>query len=127
MMDSLLRAHTAAYLNDVVIYSRTWEEHLQHIRSRLARLREASLTIKRKCQFGMHSCTYLGHVVGNSQVNPELVKVDAVRTFPQPTSKKQVRACLGLSGYYRKFVPGFANTATPLTDFSRKNSPSCMD
>ena len=127
-MDSLLRgleAHTAAYLDDIVIYSSTWEGHLQHIRNTLARLREASLTIKpKKCQFGMYSCTYLGHVVGNGQVKPELVKLDAVRTCPQPTSKKQVRAFLGLTGYYCKFIPGFATMATPLTDLTRKNSPN---
>ena len=86
MMDSLLRGletHSAAYLDDVVIHSRTWGEHLQHIQTVLARLREANLTIKpKKCQFGMRSCTYLGHVVGNGQVKPELAKLVAVRAFP---------------------------------------------
>ena len=128
MMDSLLRGletHTAAYLDDVVIYSRTWGEHLQHIQTVLARLREANLTIKlKKCQFGMRSCTYLGHVVGNGQEKPELAKLVAVREFPQPTTKKQVRAFLGLTGYYRKFIPAFTDTAAPLTDLTRKNSPN---
>ena len=88
MMDLLLRgleSHTAAYLDDVVIYSRSWTEHLQHIRAVFSRLREAGLTVKpKKCQFGMRTCTYLGHVVGNGQVKPEAAKLDAVRAYPQP-------------------------------------------
>ena len=112
-------------MDDVVIHSRTWGEHLQHNQTVLARLREANLTIKpKKCQFGMRSCTYLGHVVGNDQVKPELAKLVAVRAFPQPTTKKQVRAFLGLTGYYRKFIPGFTDTAAPLTDLIHKNSPN---
>ena len=128
MMDSLLRgleSHTAAYLDDVVIYSQTWEQHLRHLQAVLTRLREANLTIKpKKCQFGMRSCTYLGHIVGNGQVKPETTKIEAVRTFPQPTSKKQVRAFLGLTGYYRKFIPEFASQASPLTDLTRKSNPN---
>ena len=128
MMDSLLRGletHTAAYLDDVVIHSHTWKEHLHHIHTVLSRMRDANLTIKpKKCQFGMHNCTYLGHIVDDGQVKPEPVKLDAVRSFPQPTSKKQVRAFLGLTGYYRKFIPEFATTAAPLTDLTRKSSPN---
>ena len=114
MMHSLLRGletHTAAYLDNVVIYSKTWDKHLQYLRAVPTRLREANLTIKpKKCQFGMHSCTYLGHIIGNGEVKPETAKIEAVRTFPQPTTKKQVRAFLGLTGCYRKFIPGFAST-----------------
>ena len=128
MMDSLLRGletYAVAYLDDVVIHSSTWEDHLQHIQMVLTRLREANLTIKpKKCQFGMSNCTYLGHVVGNGEVKPELSKLDAVRMFPQPTTKKQVRGFLGLTGYYQKFIPGFASMAAPLTDLTRKNSPN---
>ena len=128
MMDSLLRGlgdTTAAYLDDIVIHSETWEEHLQHIQAVLQRLREAKLTIKpKKCQFGMSNCTYLGHVVGNGQVKPEMAKVEAVRKFPQPKTKRQVRAFLGLTGYYRKFIPHFASIAAPLTDLTRRNRPT---
>lgn len=79
MMDFLLRGletYTAAYLDDVIIYSQTWEEHLQHLRAVLSKLWEAKLTIKpEKCQFGMHSCTYLGHIVGTGEVKPEFAKI----------------------------------------------------
>ena len=69
MMDKMIRGmgeFAASYLDDLVIYSRTWEEHLSHIRQVLQRLRDAGLTAKaRKCQFGMEQCLYLGHLVGS--------------------------------------------------------------
>ena len=118
MMDSLLRGlrkFTAVYLDDIVIFSMSWEEHLLHLRTVLQRLQEAKLTIwPKKCQFGMNLCTYLGHVVGNRGVCPETAKVLAVDAFPQPQTKKQVCAFLGLAGYYRKFIPNFATIAAPL-------------
>ena len=119
MMDQLLTDCTdfaAAYLDDVVIHSNSWEGHVSHIHSVLQRLREAGLTIKpKKCQFGMESCVYLGHVVGNGEVHPEKCKLQAVEDFPSPVTKKQVRAFLGFTGYYRKFIPDYAEIAAPLT------------
>ena len=82
--------------------------------------RAVGLTIKPKCQFGMTQCVYLGHIVGNGLVEPEASKVKAVWSFLQPASKKQVRGFLGLSGYYWKFIQGYATLAAPLTDLTRK-------
>ena len=127
MMDSLLpglEGRTAAYLDDIVIYSTTWEQHLQNIANALQRLREADLTIKpKKCQFGMKECVY-GQIIGNGQVKPEESKVEDLRNFPQPKTKRKVRAFLGLPGYYRKFIPHYATVAAPLTDLTRRNSPT---
>lgn len=128
MMDEILRdctGYAAAYLDDVVIYSMTWNNHLEHIRAILNKLRKAGLTLKpSKCQFAMDHCSYLGHVVGNGEVRPEISKIEAVATFPTPTTKKQVRAFLGLTGYYRKFIPNFADLASVLTDLTKKDSPN---
>lgn len=77
-----------------------------------------------KCQFAMSQCTYLGHVVGSGVVRPENSKVEAIRNFPVPRSKKAVREFLGLAGYYRRFIPDFAAVAAPLTDLTRKNAPN---
>ena len=72
----------------------------------------------------MSTCAYLGHIVGNNEVRPGQLKVQAVETFPVPTSKSQVRAFLGLTGYYRKFIPHYAHTAAVLTDLTRKDAPN---
>ena len=92
MMDQLLRGleeYAAAYLDDLVIYSDSWEDHMLHLAKVFDRLRGAGLTAKpRKCQFGMTQCVYLGHVVGNGVVRPEQSKVEAVMSFPIPQTKK---------------------------------------
>ena len=119
MMDQLLAqctGYAAAYVDDVVIYSTDWQEHIRHITDVLQRLRKAGLTIRlKKCQFGMNHCSYLGHVVGNGEVRLEESKLQAVRDFLTPTTKKRVRAFLGLTGYYRKFLLNYSDTATPLS------------
>jgi len=92
----------AAYLDDIVVYSNSWEEHKGHIRTMFAQLQGAGLTVKpRKCQFAMAECLYLGHIVGNGCVCPEVSKLEAIESQQQ---KKQVRSLLGLTGYYRKFI-----------------------
>lgn len=80
-----------------------------------------------KCQFGMSHCVYLGHVVGNGIVCPEPSKIESVKSFPIPQTKKQVRAFLGLTGYYRKFIPNYAEIALPLMDLTRKNAPNKIE
>ena len=109
MMDRLVDgcgAFTAAYLDDLVIHSNTWKEHLYHIKSIFMRLCAAGLTAKpSKCQFGMKDCGYLDHVVGSREVRPEVNKVDAVQSFAVPKTKWQVREFLDITGYYRKFIP----------------------
>ena len=131
MIDRLvdgLRDHLAAYLDDLVVFSSTWEDHLRQVREILQRLRQAGLTAKPgKCQFGMETCTYLGHIVGNGVVKPETSKIGAVESFAVPQTKRQVRAFLGLTGYYRKFIPNYAETAAPLTDLTKKNAPNSVN
>ena len=71
-----LNEFVCVYLDDVMIYSDTWEQHLQHLDAVLARLQEANLTLKlSKCQFGAEDCTYLGHRIGRGGVRPEKSKV----------------------------------------------------
>ena len=93
MMDHLLRGSeefALAYLDDLVVYTSSWEDHLQCVRLILDKLRRAGLTAKpKKCQFGMAECVYLGHVVGSGVVRPEKSKVEAVKLFPAPKTKKK--------------------------------------
>ena len=109
MMDRLIEGledFTAAYLDDLVIHSDNWAEHLQHIQCVLHKLQEAGLTAKpAKCQIAMAQCTYLGQIVGGGKVCPETDKLEAVKGFPVSITKKQVRSFLGFTGYYRRFMP----------------------
>ena len=93
LMDWLLRgleSNVAAYLDDIVIFSNSWEEHRDHIRTVLNRLKEAGLTLKlHKCHLCLPECVYLGHVVGNGVVRPEVTKVEAIEHFPAPSTKKE--------------------------------------
>ena len=131
LTDTLVRgceAFAAAYLDDVVIYSSTWRGHIEHLRTVLQRIKDANLTVKlAKCQFGMKECVYLGHVVGNGTVRPETNKIGAVESFPRPETKREVRGFLGLTGYYRRFIPDYATIALPLTDLTRRTSPNVVE
>ena len=113
---------TGAYLDDIIIFSDTWQEHLQHLKLVFDRIRHANLTLKKaKCVFASAEVEYLGHVVGLSRVAPRSAKVDAIFKFNRPTDKKQLRSFLGIAGYYRKFIPHFAQIAACLTNLLRKN------
>jgi hypothetical protein len=126
LMDLVLRGleeFSAAYIDDVVIYSISWKDHIVHLRKVLMAIRKAGLTVKpKKCQLGMNQCHYLGHIVGNGTVCPDPKKIEAVKSFPTPTTKKEVRMFLGLTGYYRRFIPSYSEVAAPLTDLTKKKA-----
>ena len=128
LMDEVLRGagdYSAAYLDDIIVFSDSWADHVEHLRIILERLRKAGLTVKsKKCQFAHSHCTYLGHVVGSGEVRPDSAKVEAVKNFPVPRTKHQVRTFLGLSGYYRRMIPNYSTIAAPLTDLTTKLAPT---
>lgn len=102
MVDQLLdglQDYACAYLDDIEIYSDTWEEHLLHLGTVLDRIRTAGLTLNpEKCSIGMFEVQYLGHWVGCGQQHPEPAKVEAVANWPTPCTKTQVLAFLGTAG-----------------------------
>lgn len=104
------------YLDDIVVYSLTWLEHMETLREVFARLKGARLTVNlAKCEFGKAVVTYLGKQVGQGQVRPLMAKVQAVLDFPVPTTRRQLRRFLGMCGYYRGFCKNFATVVIPLT------------
>ena len=104
------------FLDDILIYSTTLEEHERHLRAALDNLRAKKLHAKlSKCSFFRAEVEFLGHYVGRAGVRMVEGKVDAVRAWPTPKKQKDVEQFIGLAGYYRRFIANFANIASPLT------------
>ena len=127
LMDQLLhqdRDIAVVYIDDIAIFSPTWEAHCQDISRILGRLSSAGLTANlKKCVWGQTHCEFLGHLVGDGQVRPADLKVKAIRQFGQPQTKRHVRQFLGLAGYYRKYVKDFAGHSFNLSEATRKSAP----
>ncbi|XP_073807553.1 uncharacterized protein [Danio rerio] len=106
-----------AYLDDVVIYSSEWPEHMSQLKTVFQRLANANLTLNlAKCEFAQATITYLGKRVGQGQVRPVEAKVTAIAEFPTPNTRRQLRRFLGMAGYYRGFCKNFSSVVTPLTN-----------
>ena len=112
------------YLDDIIIFSKNEEEHLQHLEEIFERLRKAGLKLKlQKCSFFKKHIQYLGHIISDEGIQPLPEKLESIRKMPTPQTAKQVKQFLGLVGYYRKFVPCFADISRPLTKLTKKNEP----
>lgn len=108
------------YLDDILIASETQEEHLQHLTALLDRLSQHGVTINAdKCSFGQNTIEFLGHRLSASGIDPVEAKTDAILTFPEPSSFKELRRFLGLVNFYRRFIPHCASITQPLTDLLR--------
>ena len=104
-----------AYLDDTIIFSKTPQEHLSHIRKVFEKLRLAKLSMKMsKCNFFSKEIQYLGHILSATGIQPLPPKTHTIQHMQPPTMPKQVQAFLGLVGYYRKFIKGFAKITKPL-------------
>ncbi|GES79803.1 retroviral-like aspartic protease 1 [Rhizophagus clarus] len=127
-MDNILKdmlwKNTMVYLDDVNIYSKTFEEHLQHLEEVLKRVEKAGLKINpEKCHFCTQSLQFLGHIVTNKGILPDPSKVDAIKNYPVPKNLTQLRAFLGLASYYRRFIKDFSKISTPLYMLLKKDIP----
>ncbi|XP_072022131.1 uncharacterized protein [Amphiura filiformis] len=109
------------YIDDILIHTETWEEHMSKVKEVFSRLRRAKLTARpTKCFVGYEEIEFLGHVVGHGCVKPKRDKIEAIQDAKCPVTKKQLRSFLGLIGFYRKYIPNFAAVASPLTDKTKK-------
>ena len=109
------------FIDDILIYSKTEEEHAEHLRIVLETLRREKLYAKlSKCEFWMKSISYLGHVVSEEGISVDPNKVQAVKEWKAPRNVKEIKSFVGLAGYYRRFVKDFSKIAAPMTKLTRK-------
>ena len=110
------------YIDDLIIYSNTWEEHVARLRALFDRLTKANLTVNLvKSEFGHAQIVYLGHVVGQGTVRPVEAKVECILNMQRPSNRREIMKFLGSAGYYRKFCRNFSDVVSPLTNLLSKN------
>ena len=115
----------STYIDDVLIFSGTLEEHMQHLKMVLKRVIETGLKLKPvKCQFFRQEVEYLGHTITPQGLKTSNKHVAAVQEFPTPTNLKELQRFLGMASYYRRFILLFAKVAQPLHALTRKDVPS---
>jgi transposase InsO family protein len=121
LRDRLYRG-VMVFVDDILIYSKTADEHTELVEWVLRRLQEEGYVAHPdKCEFFQREVSFLGHVISERGITVQQHKVRAVNEWPQPRNKRDVRAFLGMSGYYRKFIPCYSDIAAPLTDLTKKD------
>ena len=110
------------FIDDILIYSKSQEEHEQHLRIVLQILRERKLYAKlKKCEFWLNQVVFLGHVISKDEITVDPNKIEAEVNWDRPTNVSKVRSFLGLAGYHRRFVEEFSHIVAPLTQLTWKN------
>jgi hypothetical protein len=120
---SYLRKCVLVFFDDILVYSKSLQDHLKHLKAVLGLLQQHQLYAKlSRCHFGCHEVEYLGHVISEEGVKADPSKIEVMLNWPMPSNIKTLRGFLGLIGYYRKFVKGYGGIASPLTSLLEKDS-----
>lgn len=128
MMNTALAGLTSTqcfvYVDDIVIYGSSLEDHNRKLQNVMSRLRQHNLKLQpSKCEFLKKSCEYLGHVISDKGVSPNPKKIECVVKLPRPKTEKDIKSFLGMTGFYRKFISDYSTIAKPLTALLRKDTP----
>ncbi|GBG90553.1 hypothetical protein CBR_g50896 [Chara braunii] len=124
----MLDRYVLIYLDDILVYSRSLEEHVEHLRTVLERLRQAKYKANRdKYEFARQELEYLGHYVTPQGIRPLADKIEALRVWPEPTNTTDVRSFMGLAGYYQRFITGYSRIAAPMTRSQSPKVPFVFD
>jgi hypothetical protein len=114
---------TMVYLDDIIIFSKSWEEHIRHINIVIQRLRKAGLKMKfKKCKFATNELEYLGYIVTRQGLKADPKKIEKIIKWPTPTNTRELRGFIGLASYYRRFVKRFSVIANPLNHLLKKET-----
>ena len=123
VLQEYLYKFAVVYIDDILIYSKTFEEHMEHLEKIFEKLKEAELMIKlKKCKFCESNIEFLGHVVGRDGVKPDPGKIEKIKNLKRPTNLTTLRGVLGLFSYYRKFVKNFTRIAKPMNELLKKDN-----
>lgn len=115
------------YLDDLVIYSKDFESHLQHISEVLKRLGEANLTVNpNKVKFAHHEISFLGHLVSHNSLRIDPSRTVAIRKAKPPRNVKEIARFIGMLNYFNKFIPNFSTIAAPLNSLRKKECKVCL-
>jgi len=118
-----LEPHVFVYLDDIIIISKTFTEHLELLTETFRRLRNAQLRLNPdKCKFCVDKLKYLGHIIDREGIRTDPEKVSAVADWPEPRTVKQIRQFIGMASWYRRFIASFSEIAAPLTRLTKKNA-----
>ena len=127
-IDNVLREYldefVLVYIDDILVYSDTYEEHVKQVRKVLGKLEQAGLRLKlSKCEFHQKRVKFLGFIISDQGIEMDPEKVKSIVEWPTPTNKKEVQSFLGFANFYRKFIHGYSKTAAPLTGLTRNEVP----
>ncbi|GFY35617.1 retrovirus-related Pol polyprotein from transposon opus [Trichonephila clavipes] len=123
---SCYREFARAYIDDIAIFSKNWEDHLFHLDTILTKLSELNFTVNlKKCAFGKTQIKYLGHIIGLGKHEADPEKTAVINNLPVPKTKK-LRSVLGLCNYYRKYIPKYSELVHPLTELTKKRVPDSI-
>ncbi|UYV80667.1 hypothetical protein LAZ67_19001324, partial [Cordylochernes scorpioides] len=124
ILGELLWKGTCSFQDDILVYTKTWQEHIELLSKVFDKLRQYNMKLKlSKCIFGRTEVKYLRHIISHNQLKPDPGKVKSIQDFPRPDTVKKVRQFMGLANYYRKFAKDFSKISFPLVRLTRKNQP----
>ena len=120
--------NVGCFVDDVIIFTDTWEQHVKVLENVFCKLQDAGLTVKpSKCQIGYDRIEFLGHVVAGDTLAPRTEKVSEILAVDKPKTKRQVKSFLAMAGYYGKFISRFSDLAFPLTELTKKGHPNQVE
>ena len=120
ILGDLFYTKAPVYIDDIIIHSKTFEDHIRNIEEVFQKLRKAKLKLgPEKCHFGFKEIKFLGHIIGKDGIKTDPAKIEKVKNYSRPVNLTQLRGFLGLAKYYRKFIKDFAKIAKPLNDLTK--------